>query len=1165
MRTTITAAAAAFFLFSAQAFAQTQSARLVGAVHDASGAAIPNAKITATQQETKKTTETTSNANGEYVLPALQPGPYSLNVEAAGFRKAVVNALQLDAAANMSQSVTLEVGQVTEVLEVKANALNVQTTDAQVSQSVTLSDIATLPQLSRTPITLAIFQPGVQINPQANGSSSGADYSFAHVNGLRQGSNNNTLDGIDVNDSVTPRIGLSLTANNTDSVEEARIITDGGKAEYGRSAGAQIQLVTRSGTNAFHGNLFDYLRNRDFNANDFFDNGAGVPIPVLIQNNYGGSLGGPIKRNKIFFFGNYQGIRTHAQGVQNTTVPTATAKAGIFQWLPASGAVQQYSIIGNDPLHKGIDPTVASLLSLYPSPNNNNVGDGLNSAGYQFNFPNNSLSDQFTIKMDYNFSDKIHFFERTSWQRNSSVDSLNGAQNVIPGLEPGTQGGKRWGVAAGMDWTISDTMVNEFRYGHQSASTNFNRPEREDGPMLGFNSFTTPILTAFGQGRNSPVNEYTDNLTKVHGRHTFKFGGQLRFTDQYGFNDAGIYPNISLSTANGNTPSASLSPAGLSASQLTTFQNLYNDLLGRISSVTETFYSNLHTFQAPGTPRVRNFIYHEYSFFGQDDWRITPRLTLNLGLRWEFYPTPYELNGQQGILTPQSALNLGSQADNLTVQASSKWYKSDYHSFAPRFGFAWDPWGDGKTAVRGGYGIFYDRIVGAAASSVDGATPGFSQASSLFPNSAGTDVRIGAAPPLPVQPSAPVLTLPNTRSFGTADIVNPNLTNGYVQQWNLNIQRQIAKNTILDVGYVANRGVKLFYQVNLNQSHIFNNGFLSAFNQLAANVNTPSSVPTSNPLVGIFGSASAAISSIGASNLTNGAVGTAAATIDQSFSTKYAGAGLSQYYLRNFTQFQSLLYGNNDGRSEYNSLQVRLQRQFGGLRVTSNFTWSKSIDNDQSTATGGEGNGFAAPLDSFNESLVRARSNFDIPYAFTMTGLYTLPIGRGKALGKDMPRWLNSVVGGWDVGGLWIWESGSPFGVSSGFATGPSTAATFANYSGSRTIGGITTSPLGPGVYYFTPAQIANFSEPTAGTYGTSGRNAFRGPGFFNVDASLVKRFAVTEHKALTFRAEAYNLMNNVDFANPSVTLSGSKVSFGRISGVVNNPRILQMALRFDF
>jgi hypothetical protein len=651
----------------------------------------------------------------------------------------------------------------------------------------------------------------------------------------------------------------------------------------------------------------------------------------------------------------------------------------------------------------------------------------------------------------------------------------------------------------------------------------------------------------------------------VHGNNTIKFGGQLRFTDQYGFNDAGIYPNISLSTANGNLPAASVDPAGLTATQLTTFQNLYNDLLGRVSSVTETFYSNLSTFQAAGTPRVRNFIYHEYSFFGQDDWRIKPNLTLNFGLRWEFYPVPCEKNGQQGILTPQSALNTASQADNLTIAPSANWYHNDYHSFAPRFGFAWDPWNNGKTSVRGSYGIFYDRVVGAASSSVDGATPGFSQASTLFPNAAGTDVRIGTAPPLPVQPAAPVLTLPDTRSFATADIVNPNLTNGYVQQWNINIQRQIAKNTILDVGYVANRGVKLFYEVNLNQSHIFNNGFLTAFNQLAANVNTPSAVPASNTIVGIFGSASAAISSIGASNLTNGAVGTAAATIDQSFYTKYAGAGLSEYYLRNFPQFQSLLYGNNDGRSEYNSLQVRLQRQIGALRLTANYTWSKSIDNDQSTATGGEGNGFAAPLDSFNESLVRGRSNFDIPQAFTSTGLYTLPIGRGKAFGTNMAPWLDTLIGGWNVGELWIWESGSPFTASSGFATGAGTGATFANFSGSRNTDGITTSPLGPGVYYFTPTEIANFSEPVAGTYGTSGRNTFRGPRFFNVDSSLVKRFVIKEKKTLTFRAEAYNLFNNVDFANPSVTLSGSQVAFGRISGVVNNPRILQLALRFDF
>ena len=505
-------------VLAAVCFAQTQTARLVGTVHDTTGAVLPNAKVVAMNLGTKQTSEATTNANGDYVMPALQPGTYSLTVEANGFRKARVDGIDLAAAANVSQAITLEVGQLTEVVEVTANTVNVQTTDSQVANSVTIKDIETLPQLARTPITLAIFQPGVQVNPQANGSSSGADYSFAHVNGLRQGSNNNSLDGIDVNDSVAPRIGLSLTANNTDSVEEARVITDGGKAEYGRSAGAQVQLVTRGGTNQFHGNAFDYLRNRDLNANDFFDNAAGVPIPVLIQNTYGGSFGGPIKHNKLFFFGNYQGVRTHAQGVQNTLVPTATAQQGIFQWATAAG-VQQYNILNADPLHKGIGSDGSGAPEALPrSQQQLQQRRRLELFLLHLQLPQRKSFRQFTIKMDYNLTDKMHIFERTSWQRNSSIDLAQRRAECDSGQDPA-----RRAASAGA-WREAGT--DHFIDHGQRVSLwpperdhELQPPEREAGPMVSLNTWTT-LLTAFPQGRNSPVDEYTDNLTKIHGSHS---------------------------------------------------------------------------------------------------------------------------------------------------------------------------------------------------------------------------------------------------------------------------------------------------------------------------------------------------------------------------------------------------------------------------------------------------------------------------------------------------------------------------------------------------------------------------------------------------------------------------------------------------------------------
>lgn len=1131
--------------------AQVSTARLEGTVMDESGAVIPGATVTAVNNRTQTSAATQTDQYGRFVFASLPNSTYTLTVEAKGFRKAQLTNIELNASATVNEIIRLEVGSVTETVTVEAASERVNTSDAQLSRSITLRDIDTLPQLARSPMALVVFQPGLSINP--------GDVSFSRVNGARQGSNNTKLDGIDANDAVVPRLGLSLTAVNTDSIEEMRIVTNGGKAEYGRNAGGQIEMITRSGTNRWSGNAFDYLRNTKLNANPFFSNSAGVARPKFIQNIFGGSLGGPIRRDRTFIFGNYQGRRTAQEVVRNRNVLTPEAKRGLFRWRPpGSQTVESFDIVRNDPRGKGIDPQVSEILKLLPDPNNFDIGDGLNTAGFRFNNPSGSHEDQFTIKADHHLWSGHRIFYRHSWQRNSFIDALNNADARYPGMVHGTQGGTRWGYSIGSDWSIRPNLINELRVGYQSASVDFLRPHRPKGPVIVSNLYFTPYFTGFAQGRNSPVIDVADNLSWVRGRHTFKGGITMRRVLQYGYNDAGIYPNINLARASGNIPPANVGPsANISSADRQRFEDLYNDLLGRISSITTTFYSNLESFQPAGTGRIRNTIFRDWGVFFQDDWKVLPNLTLNLGLRWELMGSPRERDGFQGSVDKAEQVNAAAQIADFAVRRSPQWYHVDKNNFAPRFGFAWDPFGNGKTAIRGGYGIFYDRIIGATASLVDGNTPGFSQVVNTFPNAAaGSDVRVSDNPPLPAQPARPILVQPLTRQTSIV-VFMPKLATGYMQHFDFNIQRELFRNTVIDVGYVGTVGTKLFTWLDLNQPRIYGD-FLQAFQEIEnfrANRVNPS---PSNTLVRLFGSAQAAINAIGASTFQNGAVGTAADTVDRNNFQRYAAAGLNDFYLRNFPQYNQFLLGTNNGNSAYHSLQLSLRRQTGALKFIANYTFSRLLDN-----TSVDGNGFTAPTDNFNLALDWARGSFDRPHAFNGSFIYELPIGVGKRFGGGMPAWLNRVVGGWELGSLLIWQSGSVFTVTSGRRTTGSTAATRANYTGDRRIGRIQRQDSG--VVYFTSEQIARFSFPNAGEIGTAGRNTFRGPRFFNTDLSVVKRIPLLwEKHMITFRAEMYNLFNNANFDNPAASLLTPQ-TFGRISATVGNARIMQMALRYDF
>jgi len=1131
-------------------FGQTDSARLEGSVQDPTGAVVPNAKLTLVNIKTQARVEGASDASGNFIFASVLPGTYDLTAESAGFRKSSLNNIELNVGAIVSQIIKLEVGQTTESVVVQATTVNVQTTDSQVSRTITMRDIDTLPQLGRSPITLAAYQPGVQIATN--------DVTASHINGNRGGSNNATLDGIDVNDSLVPRLGLSLTANNTDSIGEFRIVTTAAKAEYGRSAGGQVELITRSGTNSYHGNVFDYLRNTVLNANDFFNNQTGGTVPKFIQNQYGASAGGPIKHNKLFFFANWQGVRATTEQVRNRTVLSNLARQGIFQYRDSSGTVQQYNIVANDPRHLGIDPTILkNSISLLPAPNNADNGDGLNTLGFRFNNGTGNRSDQGTGKLDYQMTSNHHLFYRWSDFHTSSTDQLNNADATFPGQPTGTQGGHRWGYSIGSDWTVTPRSVNEARFGYQSASVGFFRPGRPLGNAYLANDYTDPFNPAFAQGRNSPVNEFTDNFTHILGKHTLKAGINFRHTLQTGYNDQNIYPNNTFSpTNNGNAPPSTVGPPGLSSTDRTRFNNLYNEILGRVDQSTETFLSNLKTFQAPGTTRQRDYTLNEQGYFIQDDWKVRRNLTFNLGLRWDIYGSPHEKNGLQGTVDQVNAISTSSKINNLAVTPSSSFYPTDYNNFAPRFGFAWDIKGDGKTALRGNYGIFYDRSIGATVNTVDGNTPGFSQVSNVRPNTSGTtDVRLSDNIPAPSATGTPVLLLPATRSTSIV-VYDPHLKTGYVEQYGLSLQREVARNTVVEVGYVGERGKKLFMNLNLNQSHAYGD-FLTSFKELQAFSASGTPVSAGNTLARMFGSAATAVSRLGALNLSQGLLGTVSNNLDTTLFGNYAAAGVSDFYLRNFPQYATVGYGTNTGLSWYDSLQISLRRNTGMLKTAINFTYSHTLDN-----TNSEGNGFAAPLDSFNLALGKARGDFDRPLSLNSAVTFTPPIGRNKAIGGNMPKWADTLIGGWDIGSLIVIQSAQAFTVTSQRATGASTVNTYSNYSGDRNAGFL--QRRGDGVYFFTPAEVAQFSFPGVGEIGNSGRNAFRGPTYINADASLIKRFRITESQSVQFRAEGYNIFNHAQFGTPNINLT-QPASFGKYASTLNGARTLQMALRYEF
>jgi hypothetical protein len=1133
-------------LFSIGGWAQIPSTRLEGTVWTSKGAVIIGATVTAADNQTGWRIQTETVALGHFVFPALPPGTYTVTIEAKGFTSAIHYNVLLGSSNFIDERFTLtpDVGEAP--TEETSRSERIGNLQSETSGVFTNEDISVLPQLDRDPVDLFPFQPGVQIRGGQSGRSG--------VNGALQGSNKVSVDGLGDNDPVDPSLDSNVIARNANTIEQMRVITSGGEAEFGRNAGAQVMLTTRSGGNRWSGNGFLYNRNKYLKARDYFSGADKLPY---FQNLFGFSGGGPVQKNRTFIFANYQRARATDRIPHNQTVLTDDAKSGIFTWTPpGKTTASTFDIVANDPRHLGIDPKVAAVLALMPEYNNNDIGDGVNTAGFRFNSILDSREDQATLRIDHNLRGNNRLFVRGSWLRSQAVDVLNEADTRYPGLPSGLNLLQSLGFAAGSEWSISPTMVNQFRIGYQSAKMSLTRPSRTAAPMLVNSSWTNPLDPSFPKWRNAPIFELENNLVYVRGKHNFKAGAGLRRITLKSQSAEGIYPTVTFGNDNGNVP-ISVGPAGrnIGTTDREKFENLYNDLLGRMEEVTQTFYSDLRTYSPVGTARTRDFSSYEFDAFIQDEWKPLPNLTVNLGVRYEFNGPPSERNGIQAAIDRSGEITSTANINNLVFQRGGKLYEADNANFAPRIGFAWRPGTSTRTVVRGGFGIYYDRLVNTAVAFVDNNTVGSYQAFSLYPNLNGTDVRLSDGVPQPGQPGAVSLSLPATRSTSAA-IFKGDLRTPYVKQFSMIAQRELFRNFIVQGGYVGGRGGKLFTNLNLNQAKI-SGDFLTAFKQLQKFRSNGVPVPQSNTLVRMFGSVNAAITALGGSNLDQGSAGLAAATIDRDYFSNYAAAGISDFYIRNYPQFDKLYVGTNDGKSSYDSFQGGVRLYTSVIKASVNYTWSKSLD-DLSV----NGNSYVSPLDSLHPDSNKAVSDLNRTRVLNSWVILSLPFGYGRLIGSDASGWRGQFISDWNFGFLIVRESGARFSASSGLETFAAGADSLANYSGSRNIGAI--SRQNRQIYWFTANEISAFTFPGAGETGTSGRNSFVGPGYFNVDISVVKGFRFGEIRRLNLRAEAYNAFNNANFGIPNINLSDPD-NFGKITTMAGAPRRLQLALQFEF
>jgi len=1170
------------------------SGRISGSVADQSGAAAPGATVNLyLAGGDRPLLSTTTAADGTYNFIGVRSADYDLTVEATGFLKYTLRGIVADPARETSvPAIKLALPSVSQSVEVTADVQGVEITNAEISGTISMEEIRNLPILDRDALSILQTQPGVVAN--AN--------STTVINGLRTSFSDVTLDGVNIQDNYIRDNALDFTPNKLQAgqVRSMTIVSANGNAAMSGGA-TETAFSTPSGTNQFHGEAYWYNRNNYFSANDWFNNQSGIARPFLNQNELGAIIGGPIRKDKLFFYGNYEAVRAHQQTPVTNTILTADARNGIFTYN-SGGVTRKVNLLALR--NTTIDPAIQALLNQIPGPaqiNSNTVGDGRNNGGYRFNMRDNETRDNATGKLDYNLSARQAVSGTYAWNRQNldRPDAENDFSVVPKAYNPNHTDF----LAASWRWTPSARITNELRGGFNLNFGDFVTSQKFGPYLLTGMIFSDPVNEFLPQGRNTKTYVLSDNAAYSRGRHFIQFGFHMQQIRVRGYDAAGTLATYSLAMGSGQPALLAKELPGISSTDLAAANALLANLGGYIDTSSQTFNVASRTSGfVPGAQYVRHDKLSNYAIYIQDKWRLLPRLTLTLGLRYEMPGVVDERNALQlaPIVQGGAVQTLLSNATlDFTGSAVGRpWYHRYWKDFGPNFGFAWNVFGDGKTALRGGYSLSYvnDQEI-LAPEDLLTANAGLQSVVAVT----GLSNRVSSGVPPIDKPAfqVPLKVSDNYANnvFNTVGLIDPNLHRPYVQQYSFGIQHEF-KQTVLEARYVGNHVVGAYRAFDFNQVIVKQNGFLADFlraqqnglRSLAARgVFSPAyspTIPGSQPLPVFNKLARGAINDPNAiSMIQTGQVGELA--------TYYQVNGYNPVNAVPFFQNPYALGTDilaNYSSSSYNSLQLEARhRMRSGLSFEANYTFSKVL----SDANGDIQSRIQQFLDINSPKIERSRANFDLTHMIKADGFYEIPIGEGHRL-RYGP--LDRVIGGWTFGSTMVLQSGTPFSILSGYATlnrgtfpfDPLDSASRSYYNTANTA--LTKSQLdglvkfqmtgngpimiaqsainpadGTGVTALgTPAFAGEvFYNPGAGTLGGLQRRMFDGPWTFDIDMRLKKTVNITESQKVELLMDAFNALNHATFFSRDQNINSTK--FGVINSTFYSRRLVQFGLHYRF